>query len=167
MEPTQKPVTVVYRVALLSLVVMAAFTLLVLFGHRGHKAARAEAVSVSFRSRLHTMPNPQVIIGGALVVCPATGTIAPASGAWQILNPAGTVVDTNASGGRVGYSSLFYVECPSSTGGTFKVQALAGAAIGANYSARCQTFAGTSSGPFDVVAPAAPTAPGTLTMTIT
>lgn len=39
MEPTQKPITVVYRVALLSLVVIAAFTLLALFGHRGHKSA--------------------------------------------------------------------------------------------------------------------------------
>ena len=39
MEPTQKPITVVYRVALLSLVVMAAFVLLIIFGHRGHKAA--------------------------------------------------------------------------------------------------------------------------------
>ena len=39
MKPTQKPITAVYRVALLSLVVMAAFVLLIIFGHRGHKAA--------------------------------------------------------------------------------------------------------------------------------
>ena len=39
MEPTQKPITVVYRVALLSLIVIAAFVLLLLFGHRDHKAA--------------------------------------------------------------------------------------------------------------------------------
>ena len=96
--------------------------------------------------------NPMVYVSGALVVCSATGTIAPSSGAWQVLNAAGTVLDSNGSSGRAGNNGLFYVECPSSTGGTFKVQALAGAAIGANYSARCQTAGGTSSGPFDVVA---------------
>lgn len=50
MKPTQKPTTVVYRVALLSLVVMAAFTLLIIFGHRGHKAAAvADPLIVSAR----------------------------------------------------------------------------------------------------------------------
>ena len=54
MEPTQKPITVVYRVALLSLVVMAAFVLLILFGHRGHKAeALADPLTVAAKYEPH------------------------------------------------------------------------------------------------------------------
>ena len=91
METTPKPITVVYRVALFSLVVVAVFVLL-LFGHRGHNAARTAALSASsYRfANLHPTPNRQFVKDGVIantvgfVHVTPPGVIPPPAGSWSI-----------------------------------------------------------------------------------
>ena len=91
METIPKPITVVYRMALFSLVVMAAFVLL-LFGHREHKSARAEAADASLQrfANLHPTPNRQFMRGGVIantarfVHIMPPGVIPPPVGSWSI-----------------------------------------------------------------------------------
>lgn len=103
METTPKAITVVYRVALFSLVVIAAFVLL-LFGHRGYKGDRAEAVDTSsYRFVvMHGNSNRQFTKGGftantqGLMHVTPRGVIPPPVGSWSIWE-GGTQVVANTS----------------------------------------------------------------------
>ena len=96
--------------------------------------------------------NPQVPVGGASLSCFSTGTTSPVSGAWEVCNSDGKIVDTGCSPGGNGANSLFNVGPPAMAGGPVNVKALVGAAVATGYIFRSNCTSGPSSGAFDVVA---------------
>ena len=96
--------------------------------------------------------NPQVPVGGASLSCFSTGMTSPVSGAWEVCNSAGKIVDTGCSPGGNGANSLFNVGPPAMAGGPVNVKALVGAAVATGYIFRSNCASGPSSGSFDVVA---------------
>ena len=168
MEPTQKPITVVYSVALLSLVVMAAFVLLIIFGHRGHKAAAvADPLIVSakyvstpprhahHRSTMALSTTGYTASGAGTTAAngdyvPVTGANATYNGATQYTNGTDFLV-YNGSGTwfitgtpNIG-SAPFY---NSGAGGSTTNMPLTGWVLtsGSSYSAPAPTFAVYSGG---------------------
>ena len=96
--------------------------------------------------------NPKVSVGGASLSCFSTGMTSPVSGAWEVCNSAGKIVDTGCSPGGNGANSLFNVGPPAMAGGPVNVKALVGAAVATGYIFRSNSTSGSSSGAFDVVA---------------
>ena len=96
--------------------------------------------------------NPKISVGGAYLSCSGTGTISPVSGAWEVCNSAGKIVDTGCNPGGNGANSLFNVGPPAMSGGPVNVKALSGATVATDYIFRSTYTSGSSSGAFDVVA---------------
>jgi len=175
METTPKSITVVYRVALFSLVVMAAFVLL-LFGHRGHNAAGTAASDASpYRfAKSYAMSNRQFtrggVIGNTARFLPVTlrGVTPPPVGSWSIWEGGTQVVPNTSFGSLPVTANGVTLSSLSSMGGVYvtlkfafaSVPAYIGAQVVINFSAY-----GVLSTRVDILAGFASTASGTLTGT--